>query len=294
MRAREWALLLILAAIWGAAFFFYKLLDEAGLGALTVSFGRVALAAPVLVAAMLAGRERLPGGWSAWGSFAVLAIFNNVVPFTAIAWSENVIPSGLAAINNAMTPIFTVVIAHYLTRDERLSPLKIAGVALGFCGVLVLIGPDALRGLGLAGVAQLVVLSAPLSYAFAIVAAKRMGPISPLGLSTGQTLAATAMLLPITFAIDRPWTHPPLSLQAWLAFLGIAILGTAVAYLLYYKILREAGAVNAVLVTFLVPIGALILGALFLHERIEPNALVGMALIFCGLAAIDGRALRSR
>ena len=292
MRTREWVFLLILSVLWGGAFLFYKLLDEAGLGALTVAFGRVALATPVLLAVMLALGQRLPRSPSGWVPFVVLAVFNNIIPFTAIAWSENTIPSGLAAINNAMTPIFTVLLAHYLTSDERLTPLKTAGIALGFCGVLVMIGPDAMHGLTLSGVSQLVALCAPLSYAVALVYAKRLKGSSPLVLSAGQTLAASLLLLPLSFAVDRPWTHAALSPGTWMAFAGIAVLGTALAYLLYFDILSQAGAVNAALVTFLVPIGALFLGAIFLHERLEPNAIAGMLLIFCGLGAIDGRVVR--
>ncbi|MGH6892515.1 MAG: DMT family transporter, partial [Dongiaceae bacterium] len=187
--------------------------------------------------------------------------------------------------------LFIVIVAHFLTRDERLSKSRVVGVLVGLAGVVVLMGPQALAGLDKDVVAQLAVLSAAISYAFAAIFGRRfrrMG-VRPLATAAGQVTASSLLLLPVALLVDRPWTLPLPSLPVWGAVIGLALLSTALAYVVYFRILASAGAVNLSLVTFLIPPGAILLGVAFLHEHLEATDFLGMALIGLGLAAIDGR-----
>lgn len=291
MGAREWLLLLALSALWGGSFFFYKVL-VAELPPFTVVLGRVALAALVLNLLLLVRRDPMPKSLRLWGAFLIMGLLNNVVPFTLIAWGEMRISSGLASILNAMTPIFTVLAAHVLTNDEKLSMSKAVGVVFGFMGVAVLIGPAALRGIGGGNVVgEAACLLAALIYGFAGIYGRRFKHVPPLKVATGQITASTLILIPLAALVDRPWTLPDPSADVWAAFAGIALLSTALAYMIYFRILAVAGATNLMLVTFLLPISALLLGVLLLGETVTMQAIGGMALIGVGLAAIDGRLL---
>ena len=287
MGGREWTMLLILSAVWGSSFFFYKVLVDV-LPPLTVVLGRVGLAAVALNLVLLARRDPLRATPVQWCRFAVLGLLNNAIPFALFAWGETRITSGLASILNATTPIFGVLVAHAATEDERLNWGKAAGVAFGFLGVTVLTGPAALAGRGnLAG--EGACLLAALSYSLGGVYGRRFRALPALKVATGQITAATLLLLPVAAVVDRPWTLPPPSPATWAALLGIALLCTAFAYLLFFRILAAAGATNLFLVTFLLPVSALLLGYFALGERLRPEGFAGMALIGLGLAAIDGR-----
>lgn len=291
MGVREWALLLMLAALWGGSFFFYKLL-VAALPPFTVVLGRVGLAALILNAWLaLRGRPlRVP--LRVWAAFLVMGLLNNVVPFSLIAFGEIRISSGLASILNATTPIFTVLAAHALTADEKLSSGKLAGVALGFAGVAVLIGPTAIAGIGSQGViGEAACLLAALAYAFAGIFGRRFRLLPPMTVATGQLTASTVVLIPLVVLSDRPWRLPMPNAEVWMAMAGIAVFCTVLAYILYFRILAAAGATNVLLVTFLVPISALVLGSAVLGEALHARELIGMALIGGGLGLIDGRLL---
>lgn len=256
--------------------------------------GRVGFAA-VALNLLLALRGTPMTRTMPWRAFAVMGLLNNVLPFLLFAFAVTRIPSGLAAILNATTPIFTVLAAHVLTRDERLTLPKLIGVACGFGGVIVLIGPSLLGGLGQAdALGQACCLLAAISYAFAGLYGRRFRGLAPIHVATGQITASTALVLPLALLVDRIWTLPMPSPTAWGALAGIALLCTAAAYILYFAILARAGATNLLLVTFLLPASALLLGALVLSEPVTPRALAGMVLIGLGLAAIDGRLLRCR
>jgi drug/metabolite transporter (DMT)-like permease len=230
-----------------------------------------------------------------WRQFAVMGLLNNIIPFLLITLGVARIPSGLAAILNATTPIFTVLAAHWLTADERLSPIKAAGVALGFAGVAVLVGPGLLGGIGQADLlGQLCCLGAAASYALAGIYGRRFRALPSLHVATGQVTASAAMLLLPTLLLERSWALPMPSATAWAALFGIALICTAMGYVLYFAILARVGATNLLLVTFLLPASALLLGALVLGESVTSRAVAGMALIGLGLAAIDGRLLRRR
>ena len=289
MRAKDWGWLFLLSLLWGGAFYFYKVLDDAGLPPLSIVLGRVGIAALALIPVVRLRGLAFPSRPSEWWPYFVMGLGNNIIPFLLISWGETQISSGLASILNACTPIFTAIVAHFATRDERFSANKIVGIALGFLGIIVLVGPDTARGLNLTSLAQLGCLGATISYALAVVYSKRFRGTSPLVVSTGQLIASSVVLLPVELLVDKPWTFAPLSSGTWAALLGMALLATAAAYILYFMLVASAGAVNASLVTLLIPVVALILGGAFLHERIESGMLAGMLLIFVGLVALDGR-----
>lgn len=288
MSPLEWLLLLALSLLWGGSFLFNELALR-GLPPFTLVLCRAALAAMTLGLVLRARGLRLPQDERWWPAFAVMSLFNNVVPFSLIVWGQTRIGGGLASVLNATTPLWTVLLAHAFTADEKLRPNRLAGVAVGFLGVAVIIGPDALTGLGDDALAQLAVVAAAFSYGCSGVFGRRFRTLDPLVTATGQLTATTAMMLPLALAFDRPWQLAAPPVEAWLAVLALALLSTALAYALFFRILAGAGATNAQLVTFLIPPSALLLGTLFLGERLEPRDLLGMALIGLGLAAIDGR-----
>jgi drug/metabolite transporter (DMT)-like permease len=287
----EWALLITLSILWGGTFFFAAVALEE-VQPLTLVFARVSLAALALLFVAYAARQRMPASLALWGAFFVMGALNNLIPFTLIFWGQTRITSGLAAMLNATTPLFTVVLAHVLTRDEKMTRNRVGGVLLGVLGVVLMIGPEVLRELGVQLLAQLAVLGAALSYALAGIFGRRLSEVPPLVSAAGQVSATAVMMLPALLWLDEPWIVPGLSLRAWSAILGLALLSTALAYLIYFRVLATAGATNLLLVTFLIPVSAIGLGAGLLDERLAPQHLGGMALIGLGLAAIDGRPLR--
>lgn len=295
MSPKVWAMLLTLSLLWGGSFLFVGI-AVSDLPPFTIVVLRVGLAAVVLWLYLRLTGRRLPGGAPIWLAFLAMGLLNNVVPFCLIVWGQTQIASGLASILNATTPIFTVLVAHWLTADERLSGHKIAGVMLGIAGVTVMIGWDALAGLGTAILAQVAILLAALSFAFAGVFGRRFRAmqIDPVATATGQVIGSTLILTPIALVAERPWTLAMPGAGTVLAILALAVLSTALAYVLYFRILAAAGATNLLLVTFLVPPSAILMGWTVLGERLAPQHFAGLALIIAGLAAIDGRLLPKR
>lgn len=295
MDGRAWALLLALSILWGGSFFFNGVAVRA-LPSFTLVWLRVAVAALALLLALRVLGQPMPRDRHGWFAFFGMGLLNNVLPFVLIVWGQHRIASGSAAILNATTPLFTVLVAHALTTDERLTVFKAVGVSVGFVGVVVMIGSgglglDTLGGLGTDVPAQLACLAAALSYAFAGLYGRRFRrmAMAPLVAATGQVCAATVMLLPVMLLVDRPWTLAMPHADVWVAVLGVGLFSTALAYWLYFRILAVAGATNLLLVTFLIPISALLLGVLLLGEVLQARQLAGMALIGMGLAFIDGR-----
>jgi drug/metabolite transporter (DMT)-like permease len=285
----EWILLLVLSVLWGGSFFFAKL-AVAELPPFTIVLGRVGLAALALNLLVRARGQRMPSDRGSWAAFFAMGTLNNLVPFSLIVWAQTQIASGLASILNGATPLFTVLLAHWLTADERLTWNRLLGVALGLAGVTVMIGMEALSGLGLHVLGELAILVATVSYAFAGIFGRRFKGQPPLVTATGQVTATTVMMTPIMLIVDQPWTlamPTPLTLAA---IAGLALLSTALAYVIFFRILAVAGATNLLLVTLLIPVSALLLGHSILGEGLAMQHVMGMALIALGLAAIDGRA----
>ena len=288
MDGPSWAGIVLLGSVWGSSFFFFEVALES-LGPITVAFGRVAIAAPALWLMIRFAGERLPRDWRSWRVLGLMGILNNAIPFTLIAWAQVAIEGGLASILNATTPIFSVVLAVFVVRQETLSANRLVGVALGFVGVVVLIGPAALLTLGDNAGSQSLVLLAALFYATAAIYARRhLMDFSPIVTSFGQVGTAALALLPIALIFEAPWNAAP-SVATWGALLAIGTLCTAFAYPLYFYLLRRTGATNLMLVTLINPVTALLLGILILSESPGWTTFAGMALIFAALATIDGR-----
>ena len=289
MTRREWAILLALAAIWGAAFFFIKV-AVTHVAPLTYVWLRLTIAAGALVAWMRWKGEKLSLPLPFWAAILVLALLNNVVPFLLFGWAQQHIASGLASILNATTPIWGVILAHLATSDERMTPARLIGVIMGFAGVATMIGPDLLASGGNL-LPQLACILASLCYALAGVWARRFKPmkISPLKVSTAQLLVGAMVMTPLSLTVEQPWLGGSFSLPAFGAIVVLAILCSAFAYVLYFRLIDSAGATNATLVTLLVPPVAIFLGALFLGETLTGGQFLGLAFIGLGLAVIDGR-----
>ena len=287
---RAWAELLLLAMIWGGSFISNRLaLNEVPV-LTTVAF-RVAGACILLWVYVRLRRLPVPRSPRIWLAFLVMGLLNNALPFTLITWGQLTIPSGLAAIVNASTAIFGVLVAALAFRDERLTARRLTGVLLGFAGVAVAIGLHAFATLNLASLPQLALVSAAISYALAAVFARRMlGGLPPQVAAAGMLTGSSLLMLPTALWIDGPpvLTH---GAQVWGALGYLAIISTAGAYLLYYRVLGMAGAGNLSLVTLLTAPVAIVMGALILNESLPLRAYAGFALIALGLLIIDGRLL---
>lgn len=288
MGSAEWLMLVILSVLWGGTFFFVAI-ALTDLPPLTLVLLRVGLGAAALAGISIVLGVRLPASGRLWAGFLAMGALNNVVPFSLIFWSQTQIPSGLASILNATTPLFAVLFAHLFTVDERLTPARLAGVLLGLAGVTAMTGVEALDGLGLGVLAQLAMLASSMLYALSGLFGRRFRDVPPMVTATGQLTCAAMLMLPVALIVDRPWDLSVPGPATWLAVAGLALLSTALAFTLYFRILATAGATNLLLVTFLIPVSALILGITILGERLELRHFAGLALIAAGLAAIDGR-----
>ena len=294
MDARTWGLLALLGMIWGGSFFFARVAVQ-HVPPATLAFLRVAIAAAALHV-YVAGRFALyPTLAARWREFLVLGLLNNAVPHMLIFLGQTQIGAGLAAILNATTPIFTVLVANRVTDDEKLSAAKLAGCLIGLVGTAVLIGPSALAPFGEAGGpplwAMLLPVGAALSYGIATTYGKRFRGVAAPVTAAGQLTASTLIMLPVALTLDTPWqlAFPPLA--AVLCVLALALLSTAYGYILFFRIMAVAGATNTSLVTLLVPPSAILAGMVFLGETITPLGFAGMALVLAGLVVLDGRAL---
>ncbi|PIE12203.1 MAG: EamA family transporter [Rhodobacterales bacterium] len=290
---RAWSELFLLAAIWGGIFLAARLaLDE--IGPLWAVAQRTFWAMIVLWGAVIAMRLPVTLTPRAAIGFLGMGLLNNLIPFGLLNWSQLHIESGLASIFNASTAIFGVVVAALLLPDERLGMRKAAGVLIGFAGVVTAIGLSNLGGLDPRNLAQWAAVLATLSYAFAGVWARRMlAGHPPQVAAAGMLTASAAMALPLAFWAEGP-PRLALTLTTWGAIAYMAVVGTALAYLLYYRVLAMAGSGNLMLVTLLIPPFAIALGALVLGESLPPRALTGFGLLALGLLIINGRALRRR
>lgn len=296
MTLRLWALLMLLGLIWGGSFFFARV-AVAYVPPFTLVLSRVALAALALHL-YLRGRHGLyPVLQARWREFLLMGLINNAIPHAFIFLGQTHIGAGLAAILNATTPVWTVLIANIATQDEKLSAAKINGCLLGLAGTIVLIGPNAVSDLhGEAGSVPLWALVLPVlaavSYGISATYGKRFRDLAPTVTATGQLTASTLIMLPVAAFADTPWTLAVPPAPALLAAIGLALISTAYAYILYFRIMAEAGATNTSLVTLLVPPSAILLGYLFLGETLQAIDFAGMALIAAGLAVLDGRVLK--
>jgi drug/metabolite transporter (DMT)-like permease len=292
LSGRAWALLSLLALLWGGSFFFMGVaVREAP--PLLIAWSRVALAAVALWVAVAALRIPLPRGRAAVLTLAGMGLLNNAIPFSLVAYGQSHLPSGFAAILNATTPVWGVVLG-IVAFGQPATRWRSIGVALGFAGVLVLMGTEKLAAPGAELLPILALLAAAISYALAGFWARRIARdgIAPLAAAAGQVTASALILAPVLLL-----AHPPGSLAlpgttVIAALTGLGLVSTALAYAVFFRIVAIAGGNNAMLVTFLAPPVAILLGVAFLGEMLLPRHLGGLALILAGLALIDGRLIR--
>lgn len=291
MDGPAWAMLLVLSVLWGGSFVFTEVI-LAELPVLTMVASRLVIATATLWLALAIARAPLPATAQVWRAFAIMAVCNNIVPFTLIAFGQTQLTGGLAAVLNATTPIFTGILAGLMLPDERLTARRVVGLLLGLAGVIVVIGPGALA-FGSDILAALAALGAAMSYAISTVFARRFARlgVSPVAASAGQTAIACVVVVPAALLVDTPWTLPVPSVEVVAALLAFGCLSTAAGYILFFRILARAGT-NVALVTVLVPVVAVVVGALTLGEPVTGRQLAGMATIFLGLAVVDGRLLQ--
>lgn len=290
MGLKEWALLILLSILWGGSFFFVGVAVKE-LPPLTIVLCRVSLASILLLAVVYLKGERMPTSISIWGSFLVMGALNNLIPFCLIVWGQTHIESGLASILNATTPIFSVVLAHFFTREEKLTMNRVSGIMIAWIGVSVLIGIDFIKGAGIEVIGQIAVLGAAISYAFAAIYGRRFKNMNPIVVATGMLCGSTIMMIPVTLYFDQPWNLTP-NVMTIMSVLGLAAFSTSLAYIIYFHVLAIAGPTNLLLVTFLIPGSAIVLGVMVLGEHLGWDVFIGMGMIFIGLITIDGRLLK--
>jgi drug/metabolite transporter (DMT)-like permease len=292
MSAADWGIIMLLALLWGGAFFLIEL-GLRGFPPNTLVLLRMTLAIPPMLLTLWFLKQRLPTDRKSWQQLFVLGAINAALPFILFFWGQTQIDSGLASVLNATTPLWGVVTAHFLTRDEKATPARVIGVLLGIMGIIVMVGPEALGGISGSVLAQLACLAATLSYAFAAIYGRTLSQstMSPMVVATGQVITAAILMLPVALVADQPWTLTAPGWDAWAGAIGLAIPSTAIAYFYYFRLIDRAGASNAMLVAFIMPVIAIILGVVALGETVEFKELAGAALIALGLLAIDGRLL---
>ncbi len=288
--AAGWGMVAMLSILWGGAFF----LIEIGLRSYppnTLVFMRLALAVPPMWIVMWLSGDRMPADLKSWSMLMGVGVLNCALPFILFFWGQQYLDSGYASILNATTPLWGVVTAHFMTHDERATPARIIGVLVGLAGIIIMVGPDAAKGLSNNLFAQLACIISTLFYSFAAIFGRRLSQTSmtPMVVATGQTLMAALFMLPVVLIIDQPWNMGMPSLSATLAGATLALFSTALAYIIYFRLIDRSGASNAQLVAFIMPVLAIILGVAFLGEHLKTGQILGAALIALGLAILDGR-----
>lgn len=295
MSTADWGIILLLSLLWGGAFFMIEL-GLRGFPPNTLVFLRMALAVPPMLLILRFIGQRLPNDRKSWQQLFVLGAINAALPFILFFWGQTQIDSGIASVLNATTPLWGVVTAHFLTRDEKATPARIIGVLLGIAGIVVMVGTEALGGISGSVLAQLACLAATLSYAFAAIYGRTLSQstMTPMVVATGQVITAAILMLPVALIVDHPWALAAPGWDAWAGAIGLAIPSTAIAYFYYFRLIDRAGASNAMLVAFIMPVIAIILGVVALGETVELKEIAGAVLIALGLVAIDGRFLPKR
>jgi drug/metabolite transporter (DMT)-like permease len=291
--AKTWAMLIALSVIWGASFFFARIAVQE-IPPLMLALLRVAIAALALNLYLM-----MRGEWQAFLHypklpFLLLGLLNNAIPFSLLFIGQTQLGAGLAAILNALVPFWTVIAANRLTADEKISAPKLAGIGLGILGAATIIGSGAASGLGAPLWAELAVVVAGISYAFASIYSKTFKGVPPAAIATGQMTASTLIMLPVAFLVHGAVSLGSISGGVWASVLALALVSTAFAYILFFRIVAAAGATFVSLVTLLVPVSAVMLGAAFLGERLSPTDFLGMCMIGMGLVTVDGRLFRKR
>jgi drug/metabolite transporter (DMT)-like permease len=287
--AVEWGLIALQSMLWGSSYFFIAVV-QSQVPALTMAALRTVPAATVLLVIVLSLGYRLPATLAEWRLFIGFSAFNMVLPFLLIVWGQSRTSGGMAAILNATAPLFGIFLAHVLTHDEKLSWAKAAGIVVGIAGVGVLMGRDVLAGASADLLARLALIASPFCYVCAnIFVRRRLGSYPPFVIAAMQMLGAIFVATPLALAIDRPWEQPAPSVPALGAIAAMGVFGSALASLCHFTVLQRAGATNASLVTLVMPLTPVVLGGLFLGERLSATDLAGALIVAAALLIIDGR-----
>jgi drug/metabolite transporter (DMT)-like permease len=277
-----------LALLWGPSFLFIKVAVYE-VPPLTLAAVRVGIAAVLLYVVLRVQGRNLPRFGSVWKHFAVMGLVSNALPFVLFSWGEQYIDSALAAILNGATPLFTIVLAHFFTTDEDLTPNQGVGVLLGFAGLMVLMAPELAGGMQATSWGLLAMIVASFSYGVAIVYARRnLRGLPPLVAPAAQLSMATLYLVPLSLFVERPYT---LAMPSWPAIgslFTLAAFGTALAFVIYYRIMEQASATSLSMVTYMVPIVGTVLGVVVLNEQLGWNVYAGCALILLGVMIVNG------
>ncbi|AWM86825.1 DMT family transporter [Microvirga sp. 17 mud 1-3] len=280
--ALELSLLAALATLWGASYTFIKLGIET-IPPVTLIAARTVIAGAVLLVILRLRGIVLPRDAATWRKFAVQACLNSVVPFTLIAWAEKSVDAGLAVILNAMTPVFTFLITVLWTRHEPTTFRKMAGVAVGLAGTCVIVGMQAFQHVGQELLGQLAVVLATVCYAGAAIFGRNFKGLDPMAPAAGSLVCGAAILIPVSLVVDRPWTLSPSGTSVG-ALVGLAVFSTALAFVLYFRLIHTLGSVGTTAQGYLrAPIGVAI-GAYFLGERLDSSAWIGLVCILAGVA----------
>lgn len=288
MQLRKLGLLVLLAGLWGPSFLFIRLAVHE-VPPITLVAGRMVGATALLYALLRLRGGRLPREPRVWAHFAWLAFIGTAVPFVLVGWGEQYIDSALASILNGTVPLFTLLLAHFWTKDDRLTRVKVIGVALGLLGAVVLIAPTLQGGMRLGALGLVACTVSSLCYGIAGVHARvHLRGLPPLVAPTMQFALCALYLVPVSLIVDRPWALGSLSFTAWFAWAGLVVLGTVAAFVVYYRLLEIATASYISMVTYLIPVVGVILGVTVAGERLEWNAYAGCAAILLGVLVING------
>jgi drug/metabolite transporter (DMT)-like permease len=292
--AVEWGLIGLQSMLWGSSYFFIAI-AQPEMPALTITALRTIPASAALILIVLSLGYRMPATFAEWRLFILFAAFNSVVPFLLIVWGQARATGGMAAILNASAPLFGIFLAHILTQDEKLSLNKLAGIVVGIVGVGILVGYDFAVGSSADVLARLALLTAPLLYVLAnIFARTKLSHYPPFVVAMMQMVGAVFVAFPLAIVIDQPWTLPMPSWTVLGAIAGMGLFGSALASLCHYTVLQRAGATNALLVTLIMPLTPILLGGIFLGDRLTPRDMLGALIIAAALLIIDGRVFRRR
>jgi drug/metabolite transporter (DMT)-like permease len=289
----EWMLLVGLSILWGGSYLFMKL-AVLTVPLFTIVLGRVSIAALALLIVLTISGTGIPKGRRIWLAFFGMGIFNNVIPMSLIVFSQNSISVGLASILNSITPLFTILVAHMTTNDERLTFRKLVGISFGIMGVVMLMGPELVDNFGVAALGEWACLGAALSYACANTFGRRFVQLGtkPMQTAFGQVVASTVILAPLVIVVDQPWAISDPGFLPVLSILALGLFCTALAYVIYFQILARSGATAIALVTFMIPPSAILMGWLALGEQISSQDFLGMSLIGVGLFSVNRQSNR--
>ncbi len=286
LTARTWSELILLGVIWGMSFLAIRIALDT-IPVITSVFHRVFWAALALWIVIIFQRQPVPSDPKVWGIFLIMGLLNNVLPFSLMAWGQLYVETGLTSILNAATAIFGVLLAALFFRDERLTKTRLLGVGLGFLGVSITIGLRQFSNLNPSNLGQVAILAGTLSYAFAAIWARsHMSALPPKIAAAGMLTGSAILMTPVMLLVDGVPTFT-LPLQTWLAIAYYALLATAGAYLLYYRVLQQAGSGNVLLVTLIIPPIAILMGALVRDEALPPRAFIGFTVLAIGLLILS-------